>query len=351
MAVKPNCSTVKKKGKDQDFSHFTQALHICAPNIRYELFVSSKKNFLEKKMTAKTLENSLAAEPFGDPNVRHKNSVFTLLFSDPDALRELYSAIGGVNLPLDIPIDINTLSNVLYMGKLNDVSFTIDNRLVVLIEHQSTINENMPIRLLIYISDVYKKIIDRKKLYQKKLEKIPKPEFIVLYNGNEPYPDHKELRLSEAFKKVEGLKAVTENLPLELVVQVYNINLGHNSQILEKSKTLGGYSVFIDKINEYKKNNLSLEESMKTAIKYCVENDILRNFLEKHSSEVMNMILDWNWDDAIEAWQEEAREEGLADGLAKGRAQEREYLLELLDQGLSLEEIKQRIVLHQQPEQ
>jgi hypothetical protein len=49
-------------------------------------------------------------------NVKHKDNVFSFLFSNPEKLRELYSAIKGISLPPDIPIDINTLSNVLYMG-------------------------------------------------------------------------------------------------------------------------------------------------------------------------------------------------------------------------------------------
>ncbi|WP_461247344.1 hypothetical protein [Treponema sp. R6D11] len=72
-------------------------------------------------------------------NRNHKNSVFSSLFSNPDVLRELYSAIEGIPIPTDIPIDINTLSNVLVMKQINDVSFLLDKRLVVLIEHQSTI--------------------------------------------------------------------------------------------------------------------------------------------------------------------------------------------------------------------
>ena len=83
-------------------------------------------------------------------NEKHKNSVFSLLFSDKDIMRELYSAIEGVELPLDTSININTLSNALFMGQINDVSFTVGGRLIVLIEHQSTINQNMPLRLLMY---------------------------------------------------------------------------------------------------------------------------------------------------------------------------------------------------------
>jgi hypothetical protein len=133
-------------------------------------------------------------------NRNHKNSVFSSLFSDPDVLRELYSAIEGVTIPPDTPVDINTLTDILYKERINDLSFTIDNRLVVLIEHQSTINNNIPLRLLMYVARIYEKIVNRKKLYQAKLEKIPSPEFIVLYNGKYKYPDYTELKLSNAFR-------------------------------------------------------------------------------------------------------------------------------------------------------
>jgi predicted transposase/invertase (TIGR01784 family) len=243
--------------------------------------------------------------------------VFTKLFSDPDILRELYSAIEGVTIPTDTPVDINTLTDVLYKERINDVSFTIDNHLVVLIEHQSTINDNIPLRLLMYVARVYEKIVNRKKLYQAKLEKIPKPEFIVLYNGKYKYPDYSELKLSDAFKNVEGLKlSDSDKLPLELIVQVYNINCGHNTEILKKCETLDGYSIFIDKVRKYKKKENSLEKGVKDAIKYCIDKNILKDFLETHSSEVLNMLLtEWNWDEALEVAREEGHEEGREEGL------------------------------------
>jgi hypothetical protein len=47
-------------------------------------------------------------------NAKHKDSVFSLLFSNPDVLRELYGALEGVDLPDDMPININTLQDVLW---------------------------------------------------------------------------------------------------------------------------------------------------------------------------------------------------------------------------------------------
>ena len=73
-------------------------------------------------------------------NRKHKDSVFSALFSTPEILRELYSAIEGIDIPADAIVDINTLSDALYMKQINDLSFTINDRVVVLVEHQSTIS-------------------------------------------------------------------------------------------------------------------------------------------------------------------------------------------------------------------
>jgi predicted transposase/invertase (TIGR01784 family) len=249
-------------------------------------------------------------------NTKHKASVFSTLFSDPETLRELYSAIEGVDVPKDAVISINTLSDVLFMGQLNDVSFTINDQLVVLIEHQSTINNNIPIRMLMYIGRVYEKIIERERLYQKKLVKIPAPEFIVLYNGVDQFPDYIKLRLSDAFINIKGLESIES---LELIAHVYNINHGRNPQMLEKSRNLDGYSIFIAKIREYRKE-LSLEESVKAAIKYCIGNEVLKEFFKEHSSEVINMLTEEPSMEKIMAiLTQESREEGHEQGLERGR--------------------------------
>jgi hypothetical protein len=118
-------------------------------------------------------------------NNQYKDSVFSLLFSDPNTLRELYGAIEGVTLDPSVPITINTLTNALYKARINDISFTIGNKLVILIEHQSTINPNMPLRLFLYLARIYEQHTGGKSLYKNELVKIPRPEFIVLYVRHE----------------------------------------------------------------------------------------------------------------------------------------------------------------------
>ena len=248
-------------------------------------------------------------------NREFKSSVFSLLFGKPEILRKLYSAIEGVELPLDVPININTITGVLVKGLRNDISFTIDNRLIILIEHQSTISENLPLKIFKYIEKIYDKIIDYKKMHIKQLIKIPKPEFIVLYNGKEPFPEKKELRLSNAFLNTEGLVTDNNRISLELVVQVYNINHGQNQEIQQKCEILNEYSLFIEKIREYEKTGIALAESVINAVKYCIENNILKEFLREHGSEVIGiMVEEYTTEDFIEAIADEAREEGREEG-------------------------------------
>ncbi|MDR1135962.1 MAG: Rpn family recombination-promoting nuclease/putative transposase [Clostridiales Family XIII bacterium] len=239
-----------------------------------------------------------------DTNRQYKSSVFALFFDDAEKLIELYNAIENTDYAKDTPIEINTLKDALFLDRLNDISFLLDGKLIVLIEHQSTPNENMPLRLLLYIGRVYEKIVNGKNIYRQKLIKIPKPDFIVLYNGDREFPDKSVLRLSDAFEDAD--------IPslLELTVNVYNVNHGRNPDILRKSESLNDYAVFIARAKANKAAGMSLEAAIEEAINYCMENGIMREFLEKHGSEVHNMLFtEFDIDDAKLIWQEEARED------------------------------------------
>jgi predicted transposase/invertase (TIGR01784 family) len=269
-------------------------------------------------------------------NSKYKDSVFSLLFSDPNLLRELYCAIEGVTLSTNTPVTLNTLKNVLFMGFINDISFEIGGKLIVLIEHQSTINPNMALRLLLYIAHVYEETVKGKALYSSKRLVIPWPEFFVLYNGIAPYPDEDILHLSDLFDKPEALGLPAKTAPaLELEVKVVNINEGRNEKIAGRCKKLAEYSAFVAKMREFEQKLGDKVEAMKAAIEYCTEHDILKEFLEKHSTEVSNMLLtEWNWDDALavryeEGWEggweggrEEKQEEIARNALARGYSPE-----------------------------
>ena len=271
---------------------------------------------------------------FMGANTKYKDSVFSLLFKEPDKLRELYCALEGVTLPQDVPVKINTLSDVLFMDRINDISFEIGGKLIILIEHQSTINPNMALRLLMYIARVYEKIIDRKCIYSTRLQTLPRPEFFVLYNGIAEYPDEKTIKLSDSYESTASLGLAGKGPPaLELEVKVININQGRNESKIKKCKTLAAYSVFVGKVQEHEGEGLGREDAIRKAIQYCLEHDILKDFLEKNASEVENMLLtEWNWNDAKQVWYEEGREEGREEGIVAAA-------LNALAKGFSIETI------------
>ena len=102
----------------------------------------------------------------------YKDSVFVDLFAHDISAKEnfisLYNALHGTNLDAETTeIQPVMLEKVLYMKYYNDVAMLIDGKIVILIEHQSTINENMPFRFLEYIARIYEKITKPKEKHTK----------------------------------------------------------------------------------------------------------------------------------------------------------------------------------------
>jgi len=95
-------------------------------------------------------------------NRKYKDSVFVDLFSEDEKAKEnflsLYNALHDTHLQLSCPVENIRLDNVMYMNIINDGSCLVDNKIIVLAEHQSTISENMPLRFLQYIARLYEKL-------------------------------------------------------------------------------------------------------------------------------------------------------------------------------------------------
>ena len=169
-------------------------------------------------------------------NRNHKDSLFIDLFcKDKEGKQNfisLYNALHNTNLDFaTTTVQEVNIENVLYMALSNDIAMLVDNRLVVLVEHQSTINENMPLRLLEYVSRIYEQIVPSEDRYEKKMIKIPYPEFYVFYNGTEEYPVEKELRLSDAFILPDNKYSKDKKISLEILVKVININIDKENAV------------------------------------------------------------------------------------------------------------------------
>ena len=248
-------------------------------------------------------------------NRKYKDSVFVDLFSEDEKAKEnflsLYNALHNTHLPLSCPVENIRLDNVMYMNIINDVSCLVDNKIIVLAEHQSTINENMPLRFLQYIARLYEKLQAPTDRYLRKLSKIPTPEFYVFYNGLDDYPESTMLKLSDAFM------TKLDSLPLELEVKVFNINKNKGSEVLSRCKTLDEYSLFVEEVRI--QTQLDPENGFTNAIKICIEKGILKEYLQRKAREVINMLLaEYDYDTDIAVQRRESLMIGLQQGIQQG---------------------------------
>lgn len=114
----------------------------------------------------------------------YKDSLFRHIFNNKKRLASLYRALTSeVIRPRDIRI--NTLRGVFFDDIKNDISFCIGDKMVVLIEHQSSWNPNMPLRMLWYVSRIYGNMVGRDMAYRSTQIALPEPEFYVFYNGKQ----------------------------------------------------------------------------------------------------------------------------------------------------------------------
>ncbi len=252
-------------------------------------------------------------------NKKYKDSVFTDLFgSDRDGKKnflELYNALSGSDYKLgEVSLERKIIEQSLYKTFNNDVSWEIDGRLIVLVEHQSTVNENMPFRCLEYVTRIYEGIVPIKQRYAEKVYKIPNPDFYVVYVGKKGQSLEQELRLSDAFYTKDSSK-------LELVVKVKNCTDPKLLPIVKNCDILKQYCQFIE-IVEQNYSRVFPRRSFKHAIELAMEQGILSDYLDRKSREVINMLCakyDYKMDIAVkqdEAFKEGQMQQAIEDAIA-----------------------------------
>ena len=255
-------------------------------------------------------------------NRNYKDSVFVDLFAHDINAKEnfisLYNALHGTNLEVETTdVQPVMLERVLYMKYYNDVAMLIDGKIVILIEHQSTINQNMPFRFLEYIARIYEKITTKDEKFGRKLVKLPIPEFYVFYNGKDDYPTESVMKLSDAFMQLDDYSELKNQL--EISVKVININVDKENPILKRCEALKEYSEFIEQV----RYNIESEvpEPFTTAIKEAIKKGFLSDYLNRKSTEVQNMLLaEYDYDTDIAVQRKEAFEDGISIGRNEGIA-------------------------------
>ena len=248
------------------------------------------------------------------PEIKYaiKDSVFTLLFSEIENIRKLYQSLhDDADSYLDEDFKIVTLENAIINGQYNDLGFTVKDRLIILVEAQSTFNPNMGVRLLMYIAKSYHDYIVENKLniFGERLIKLPMPEFIVVYSGT-ARQDVNEIRLSDCFEA-----GITPNI--ELIVKVIKKDN-------VKSGILQEYLSFCDMYNinvRDKKTAAERLSGLRQVIRECIKNGILREFFKKHQKEVEDMMMTViPPEQALEFIKLEEYNKGVEEGEARGEA-------------------------------
>ena len=240
----------------------------------------------------------------------YKDRLYKMIFNDKSELLKLYNAINGTHYDDPAMLTITTLDNAIYMTMENDLSFIIDMRLA-LYEQQSTVNSNLPLRFLMYITDIYSAYTKDMNIYGSKKVQIPLPSFVIFYNGVKSQPDRTEFFLSELFHPT------TDQPALELKAVMLNINKGHNQELMNACHTLRDYSEYVARIRTYSAE-MPLTDAVEKAITECIHENILRDFLLKNRAEAKAMsIYEYDEEKTLRMF----REEGYEDGERNGKIQ------------------------------
>ncbi|GHU29887.1 hypothetical protein FACS1894172_01950 [Spirochaetia bacterium] len=276
--------------------------------------------------------------------MQYKDTVFRQIFGQPKNALELYNIISGTNYSPDTPVQMKQVSDDLQTELENDIAFIIKidnvNKLVILIEHQSTINPNMPLRFLAYVCHIYRTMIadNDLDLYGKKQIQLPQPEFIIAYNGYKQW-NEKYLKLSTMFP--EGISAPS-GTQLELTVKIVNIKPDSDDILIPEGSELYIYSTLVDKIEYYRRQNgITNKDAFRLAYEYCMSKGLKSEIFDRWEELYMNFdkyfSLEWQWKrEGYEEGVEEGIEKGIEEGKLKGKL---EAAGNMRKTGISLEQI------------
>ena len=245
----------------------------------------------------------------------HKDRLFKAIFgrNTDESKRwrlELYNLLNKTSLTDPDELKVNTIENVIYITMKNDISFLVDDQMV-LYEQQSSFNQNMPLRGFLYFSQLYQKYLTENKqsVNRSNKVKIPTPRFFVFYNGMTKKDNAFKMRLSDSF-------IVPDNSgDFEWTATVVNINLNDNESLVKNCVPLYDYARFVAKVREFVKQGKLASSGVESAVNWAIDKKLLDGFFERQKAEIMGMILT-EFDQEI--YEQNVREDGYEDGLVDG---------------------------------
>ena len=270
---------------------------------------------------------------------KSKDSVFVTLCQDKGRLIEIANAVCDKNFPPDTDVEIVRSEKIPYLERRKDVAYFIDHTFVVLMEHQNTALANMPLLFLFYMTEVYVKLLSSPPDSLKWLRGLPVPKFYILYTGKETLYECKTISLSEAYmEEGPGSASMGLNGLLNVSVRVLNINKGFNKAILDRSKTLSGYSELLYLSRQHEKAGYELKKAVRLAVEDCIKQGILADFLQERSEDVIDTLVS---EMKLEEAKQACREDGIREGMeqaARRLAQKNNWSFERASDYLEIKE-------------
>ncbi len=216
------------------------------------LQMQGKKESLQLLGDKQTMEEKIPQKM----NRKYQDSFFCSLFKEPKYRKAVYLLMHPEDADVsDLEFQNIELNNIFTLDIYNDICFMVRDRLIILMEHQSTLNYNMPVRMFLYIAEEYKKLFSMDKykgvLYGTEQIQIPKPEFYMVYTGKGECPA--SLRLSDCFEHGD------QNSFLDLTITVYKDN---NSKGIIKE-----FIGLITQIKTAVANGFTMEQAVIQALK------------------------------------------------------------------------------------
>ncbi|MGN0739886.1 MAG: hypothetical protein ACI4LX_06915 [Treponema sp.] len=252
----------------------------------------------------------------------YKDRLFKAIFgrNTPESKKwrlELYNFLNGTNYTDPDALELNTIENVIYITMHNDISFLVDSEMN-LYEQQTTHNPNMPLRGLLYFSQLYQIYLTKngKNLVSSRLVKIPTPKFIVFYTGSDSEKDKWQLKLSSSFINEDN------SGDFEWTAMVYNLNPKYSGSTKKGCKPLYDYVQYVYRIKENQKAQMPRKNAINEAVDYAISQNFLDGYFKKWKEEIIGMSLtEYNEAECIRTWQDDGKEEGIAIGIARGAEQ------------------------------
>ncbi len=231
-----------------------------------------------------------------------RDSVFSDLFGNKKYLLQLYQALHPEDTEAteDDLTDV-TIQNVLTDDLYNDLGFRNGDRMMILVESQSTWSVNIIIRVLLYLAQTWNEHIEETKQNRygsRKLE-LPRPEFYVIFTGErQEKPEY--LNLSKEF--FDGKKGFLE-------ARVKMLYGDGNGDIISQ------YVTFTKIYQEQARLLGRTVEAVRETIRICKDKDVLKEYLSAHEKEVVSIMMAlFDQEKAVEQFGYEKKQEGREEG-------------------------------------